>query len=134
MHLSRVDLPQPLRPRMPNVSPWLMSTLTSRSAQNGVYGILPPVDDPLLQRGVLLVVEPELLGDVLDLDGGGHGSELLGEVALEPAEDDQRQQEEPDAHDQDDAEQPGVGPDAPDWEDVVHRVGPGCVAMYWVLP
>ena len=41
-HLSSVDLPQPLRPRMPKVSPWLMSTLTSRSAQNGVKGILPP--------------------------------------------------------------------------------------------
>ena len=41
-HLSRVDLPQPLRPRIPKVSPWLMSTLTSRSAQNGVKGIFPP--------------------------------------------------------------------------------------------
>ena len=43
MHLSRVDLPQPFRPRMPNVSPWLISTLTSLSAQNGVKGILPPL-------------------------------------------------------------------------------------------
>ena len=43
MHLSSVDLPQPLRPRMPNVSPCMMSTLTSRSAQNGVKGILPPL-------------------------------------------------------------------------------------------
>ena len=41
-HLSRVDLPHPLRPRIPKVSPWLMSTLTSRRAQNGVNGILPP--------------------------------------------------------------------------------------------
>ena len=35
-HLSRVDFPQPLRPRMPKVSPSLMSTLTSWSAQKGV--------------------------------------------------------------------------------------------------
>ncbi len=41
-HLRSVDLPHPLRPRMPKVSPWLISTLTSRSAQNGVNGILPP--------------------------------------------------------------------------------------------
>ena len=41
-HLSRVDLPHPLRPRIPKVSPWLMSTLTSRRAQNGVKGIFPP--------------------------------------------------------------------------------------------
>ena len=43
MHLRRVDLPHPLRPRMPKVSPWWMSTLTSRNAQKGVKGILPPL-------------------------------------------------------------------------------------------
>ena len=42
MHLSSVDLPDPLRPRMPTVSPSFTSKETSRSAQRSSYGIRPP--------------------------------------------------------------------------------------------
>ena len=69
MHLSRVDLPEPLRPRMPTVSPSSTSKSTSLQRPEVLVGDRPGVDDPLLQRGVLLVVEAEPLGDVLDLDG-----------------------------------------------------------------
>jgi hypothetical protein len=77
----------------------------------------PRLDEPLFERGAALVIEPEPLGHVLDIDGdlalgrrhvhaGGfghlvvHGSELLGEVALDPGEDDEGDdQEEETRHD-----------------------------------
>ena len=70
MHLSRVDLPEPLRPMIPKVSPVLTSNSTSRSAQKSSCGHVTRVQDPLFQRGVLLLVEAEPLGDVLDVDRG----------------------------------------------------------------
>ena len=64
---------------------------------------LPAVDEPLLERVVLLVVQPEALGDVLDVDGEvAHRSELLGEVALEAAEHGEGDQEQAHGEDEDD--------------------------------
>ncbi len=77
-------------------------------------GDLAGVDDPLLQGGVLLLVEPEALGDVLDVDGEAQGrSELLGEVTLDPSEHHHREQ----------AEQQGAGDDGSD-ADVVGAHSP----------
>ena len=41
MHLSSVDLPDPLRPRIPTVSPVSTCTSTSRSAQKSSKGMWP---------------------------------------------------------------------------------------------
>ena len=41
MHLSSVDFPEPLRPRMPRVSPGLISSSMSFNAQNSSKGTLP---------------------------------------------------------------------------------------------
>ena len=94
MHLSRVDFPDPLRPE--DADGLALVDLEGDVPQGPQVLVRDPagVDDPLLQRGVLLLVQAEPLGDLLDVDRGGHSSELLGEVALEPAEDDQRQHEE----------------------------------------
>ena len=62
------------------------------------------------------MVEAETLGDLLDVDRhGAHRSELLGEVALEPAEDDQRHDEEDEAERQHAGVEAGVGHPKP-WE------------------
>ena len=96
MHLSRVDLPEPLRPRMPTVSP--SRTVRDTLAQGPeVLGCLAlaAVDDALLDRVVLAVGQAEPLGDVAHVDREvAHRSELLGEVALEPTEDGEGDQEE----------------------------------------
>ena len=41
MHLSSVDLPEPLRPRIPRVSPVWTSNSTSLSAQKSSKGTCP---------------------------------------------------------------------------------------------
>jgi hypothetical protein len=41
MQLSRVDLPEPLWPSRPTVSPWPTSRLMSDRAQNSSKGTLP---------------------------------------------------------------------------------------------
>ncbi len=60
-------------------------------------GGAPPVDDAFLYGVVAPVGQPEPLRDVLDVDRNlAHRSELLGEVALEPSEDRESDEEEND--------------------------------------
>ena len=96
MHLSRVDLPEPLRPRMPTVSPSLDRERDVVERPEVLGGLAPPAVDEALLHGVVLAVgQAEALGDVADVDGEvAHRSELLGEVALEPAEDGEGDEEE----------------------------------------
>ena len=110
MHLSRVDLPEPLRPRMPTVSPSSTVSDTSFSAQKSSVGLaLAAVDDALLDGVVLPVGQAEALRDVADVDGEvAHRSELLGEVALEPAEHGEGDEEEDDGEEQHAEDQGGV--------------------------
>ena len=89
MHLSKVDLPEPFRPRIPTVSPSRTCNETSLSAQKSSVGVPPAVDDALLEGVVAPMGQPESLGDALDVDRDvAHRLELLGKVALEPPEDD----------------------------------------------
>ena len=70
-----------------------------------VEGHVARMQYPLLQGGVLLLVEAESLRDVLDIDSRLQGwSELLGEVALDPAEHHHGEHEEQHGNDQHDAE------------------------------
>ena len=68
-HFSSVLLPEPLRPTMPKNSPCAMSTLTSLSRVQLVVGARAErVQRALLERRVVLVRQPERLGDVLQPD------------------------------------------------------------------
>ena len=98
MHFRRVDLPEPLRPRIPIVWPASNVGVDVPQGPEVLEGNVAGVKDPLFQRGVLLVVEAEPLRDALDVDGVAHASsELLGEVALDAAEDEHRAEEEHDS-------------------------------------
>src|ERR1039458_9213276 len=70
-----------------------------------IEGHVPCVQYPLLQGGVLLLVEAKSLRDGLDVDRRLQGcSELLGEVTLDPAEYQHREHEEQHGDDEHDAE------------------------------
>ena len=71
-HLSSVDLPEPLCPSSPTVSPCSTWSVTSRSAQNSSWVDLRKLIDALLERIRALVVQLEMLGDVVDLDRRAH--------------------------------------------------------------
>ena len=97
MHLSNVDLPEPLWPTMPTVSPWPTVKLMLLRALKTSVEPGARVQETLLEGLVALVVDLEVLGDVLDVDDGDH-LELRLEVALEAAEDGLGDEEE---HDRD---------------------------------
>ena len=96
MHLSSVDLPEPLRPRMPTVSPsWTVSETSLRAQKSSVAWRRPPwmmrslteLYWPWARRKRLETLRTSTAKSLT-------GSELLGEVALEPAEDGEGDQEE----------------------------------------
>src|ERR1700722_14798796 len=101
MHLSRVDLPEPLRPRMPTVSPSLTVSETSLRAQKSSVDFRRP---PWMSRSFTVLYWPWASRKRLETPRTSTAksltSELLGEVPLEPAEDGQRDEEEDDAADQ----------------------------------
>ena len=69
MHLSRVDLPEPLRPRMPTVSPSPDGQRHVVERPEVLGGLaLAAVDEALLDGVVLAVGQAEALGDVADVD------------------------------------------------------------------
>src|SRR6204780_4054382 len=88
MHLSRVDLPEPLRPRMPTVSPSLtLSETPSRAQKSSVDLRLPP----WIRRSLTVLYCPWARRKRLETSRTSTAksltrSELLGEIALEPAE------------------------------------------------
>src|ERR1700728_1798070 len=108
MHLSRVDLPEPLRPRMPRVSPSRTVSDTSSRAQKSSTDLRFP---PWISRSFSELYWPWARRKRLETLRTSTAksltrSELLGEVALEPAEGGEGDQEEDqrgneDAHDQD---------------------------------
>ena len=113
MHLSSVDLPEPLRPRIPTVSPFVDLERDVLERPEVLVRGPPAVDDALLERVVAPVGQPEALGHAPDVDRDlAHLLELLGEVALEAAEDGQRDQEEDDRQGEDAHVQRGV-PEVP---------------------
>ena len=88
MHLSRVDLPEPLRPRMPTVSP---SLDVERDVVEGPEVLggrrFPPWMTRSFSELYFSWYRRNRLEMSRDVDGEvAHASELLGEVALEPAE------------------------------------------------
>ncbi len=72
MHLSSVDLPEPLCPSRPTVSPWSTCSVMSRSAQNSSCGIRPNRITRSLSDVALVAVELEMLADLVDLDHRAH--------------------------------------------------------------
>ena len=92
-HFSRVDLPEPLCPSRPTVLPSSTSKVDVVQRPEVLVRDAAEVDHPLLERRVALLRQAEPLGDVADLDGVRHRSELLGEVRLEPAEHPDREQQ-----------------------------------------
>src|SRR5580704_10883172 len=103
MHLSRVDLPEPLRPRMPTVSPSFTVRDTSRRAQKSSVDLRRP---PWMIRSLTVLYCPwasrKRLETLRTSTAKSLTSQLLGEVALEPAEHGQRDQEQHGRQDQDD--------------------------------
>ena len=95
MHLSRVDLPDPLRPRMPTVSPSLTSSETSLQGPEVLVGHRGP---PWMTRSFSELYFSWYRRKRLETSRTSTASrsplELLGEVALEPAEDDEGEEEE----------------------------------------
>ena len=87
---SKVVLPEPLRPMMPTVSPFLISNDTSLSAQNSrkyCLGVCPAMrcnrgGDKLLEPITLVVVNLVALAEVADADGGVGHTEYLPTVLI----------------------------------------------------
>src|SRR5580704_8766018 len=97
MHLSRVDLPEPFRPRMPTVSPSRTWSETSLRAQNSSEGVRPP----WIRRSFSELYFPWASRKRLETSLTSTATsliclELLGEVALETAEHDQGDHEDHD--------------------------------------
>src|SRR3974390_684452 len=95
MHLSSVDLPEPLRPRMPTVSPSRTERDTSRKAQKSSVTWRRP---PWMRRSLRELYWPWASRKRLETPRTSTArsltSQLLGEVALEPAEGGERDEEE----------------------------------------
>src|ERR1700722_15063044 len=114
MHLSRVDLPEPLRPRMPTVSPSrTVSDTPSRAQKSSVDLRLPP----WINRSLTVLYWPCARRKRFETSRTSTAksltrSELLGEVALEPAEGGQGHDEEHDADGEHNAHERGV-PEVP---------------------
>src|SRR5581483_10370062 len=111
MHLRRVDLPEPLCPNRPTVSPSAISRSMSRRAQNSSNGTRPK----WMARSFSDVYfswysrkRLETLSTAMEVEATGW-SELLGEVALEAAEHGQGDDEEDGADD----DHPRQLPDVP---------------------
>src|SRR5580704_10279250 len=110
MHLSSVDLPEPLRPRMPTVSPsFTVSETPSRAQKSSVDLRLPP----WIRRSLTVLYWPWARRKRLDTSRTSTAksltrSELLGEVALEPAEGGESDDEEHHPDDEHDPHERGV--------------------------
>src|SRR6516165_9560802 len=111
MHLSRVDLPEPLRPRMPTVSPSRTVSETSRRAQKSSVDFRRP---PWISRSLTVLYWPWAKRKRLETLRTSTaksliGSELFGEVALEATENgegDQEQDQREEQHGQVEADVP----------------------------
>src|ERR1019366_1444208 len=99
-HLSRVDLPEPLRPRIPKVVPSSISTLTSFRAQKGTKGMRPPWSTRSFMELYFSLYRRKRLERSETSMAWAMGLQLLGEVAFELPEDHQGEQEEPAGHEE----------------------------------
>src|SRR5580698_2436949 len=107
MHLSSVDLPDPLRPRIPTVSPSLTVSETPSRAQKSSVDLRLP---PWMRRSLTVLYWPCARRKRLDTSRTSTAksltrSELLGEVALEPTEGGEGDDEEHDPDDEHDADE-----------------------------
>ena len=114
MHLSRVDLPEPLRPRMPTVSPSLTVSETPSRAQKSSVDLRLP---PWIRRSLTVLYWPWARRKRLETSRTSTAksltrSELLGEVALEAAEGGEGDEEQHQPEDEHDADEGGV-PEVP---------------------
>src|SRR5271169_3221235 len=114
MHLSRVDLPEPLRPRMPTVSPSRTVSETSSRAQKSSVDLRLP---PWIRRSLTVLYWPWARRKRLETSRTWTAksltrSELLGEVALETAQGGEGDDEQHQPEDEDDADEGGV-PEVP---------------------
>ena len=114
MHLSRVDLPEPLRPRIPTVSPSLTVSETPSRAQKSSVDLRLP---PWIRRSLTVLYWPWARRKRLETSRTSTAksltrSELLGEVALEPAEGGQGDEEQRQGEDEHDDDEDGV-PEVP---------------------
>src|SRR3984885_3322101 len=120
MHLSNVDLPEPFRPRIPTVSPSRTVTATSRSAQKSSVALRRP---PWMRRSLTVLYWPwasrKRLETFRTSTAKSLTSELLREVALEPAEDGQGDEEQHDREEEHGHVEAHVPEHPLGWEDVV---------------